>query len=70
MPFISTETENQTERKHGDNKEVVFVVGGGVKIENIYLQSRTLKAHLHYEKGGTDRIKIGTGTTKKSPFTQ
>ena len=33
MPFISTETENQTERKHGDNKEVVFVVGGGVKIE-------------------------------------
>ena len=30
----------------------------------------SLKAHLHCEKGGTDRIKIGTGTTKKSPFTQ
>ena len=29
-----------------------------------------LKPHLHYKKGGTDRINIGTGTTKKSPFTQ
>ena len=37
-------------------------------LSSVHLRSASLQLrpiNLHYEKGGTDRIKIGTGTTKK-----